>query len=63
MTTYRFTLDNGIEYSANAATMQDAIAYGKKKFTRIFSVQVDPTQSDHWSLDTASREAQNFEKK
>ena len=58
MTTYRFTLDNGMEYSANAATMQDAIAYGKNKFTRIFSVQVDPTQSDHWSFDTAPAEEQ-----
>lgn len=53
MTTYRFILENGMEYSANAATMQDAIAYGKNKFTGIFSVQVDPTQSNHWSLDTA----------
>lgn len=55
MTTYRFTLENGMEYSANAATMKDAIAYGKNKFTCIFSVQVDPTQSDHHSLDTARR--------
>jgi len=43
MITYRFTLENGMEYSADAATMQDAIAYGKNKFTCSFSVQVDPT--------------------